>query len=987
MKRIINTILFLFVAIIMMAQNSFVLTDKNGNSQLVQSLIFQHDANNHQFSWKTVSEADGYLADRDVRNLLFIARVKNELLSGTADEVTSALEEISGTDNADAAAVAAALQNNPNVESAVTEDDLNVIVKMNNSDTHIVYPLYEDFSLFAGDDFIDESPQYGINKARRARYMGDLYRGKIAIFNYFQGMSNYKAQNRIVRFIERMFTLHGYDVEFYGNTDNPTYLGNIEYDQMFNHHNLSEALQNSRDYKAIIIFSHGFEWNGKSYFTTCEKVNPGPESEILQYYGQEGQDEYYCTYPVELLKAKGNCIVYLGSCSGVPKDLSFLDENNTAFIGWNGKNCVAQADAALLFYYLLYEDYGLEKAFVSSFMVDPRYSTHKYKSQSVNDQIKLDGEKNKYMDNGMVVTVNGDIFVDESTNKKYNIIEGWFNNMWKQDFYKITLEPLFVPDRTMPYKCVWDQDFKVCLSYDNLPEGLYLYKVERNVSAGVFERVPISNTDRHLLYSISLKANASKPVSSADVYSPTINDTNGQLVEEITVAAGSSEEFAIDGYSGHTFKTATLNKDIAGVSVNGTTLTVTGVSIGETYIGVMDEQNKQMAVAKVTVGTAVSHSCPDEKHPHMIDLGLPSGTLWACCNLGAKKAEDFGGYYSWGETKTKNSYSWSNYIYCDGSYETCHNIGVDIAGSEYDAATSNWGAPWLMPSYEQFRELIDNCTSKSITQNGVEGHKFIGPNGFSIFLPIAGRRCDDMPSYNWIGFYWTSTLNDHADAWGIRINNHGSITFEEYGGCYIGKSIRPVTLGNIPPKHSSCPDNNHPHMINLGLPSGTKWACCNVGAHKPESYGWYFAWGETKMKDIYTFDTYQFNQRDNYINIGSDIAGTQYDAATVNWGAPWKMPTIEQIKELIDNCSSDWITWNGVNGRKMTGPNGCTIFLPAAGFYTGAISWNEIIGNYWSSVISNEDNFCAHGLGFNNESIEVHIFGSIGGQAVRPVFK
>ena len=124
----------------------------------------------------------------------------------------------------------------------------------------------------------------------------------------------------------------------------------------------------------------------------------------------------------------------------------------------------------------------------------------------------------------------------------------------------------------------------------------------------------------------------------------------------------------------------------------------------------------------------------------MIDLGLPSGTKWACCNVGASKPEDYGGYYAWGETSTKTFYDWSTYIHCDGSEETCKDIGKDIAGTQYDAVTANWGSLWVMPNSEQMDELILGCFRRWTTENGVIGYRFIGPNGASIFLPAAGYR-------------------------------------------------------------------------------------------------------------------------------------------------------------------------------------------------------------------------------------------------------
>ena len=152
-------------------------------------------------------------------------------------------------------------------------------------------------------------------------------------------------------------------------------------------------------------------------------------------------------------------------------------------------------------------------------------------------------------------------------------------------------------------------------------------------------------------------------------------------------------------------------------------------------------------------------------------------------------------------------------------------------------------------------------------------------------------------------------------------------------------------------KAGLCPDNHHPHLIDLGL--SVKWACCNVGASAPYEEGGYYAWGETKEKDVYNWDTYQHgyyhddNDYSHLVNIGSDISGTDYDAATANWGAPWRIPTQGEIEKLL-TCTSVWTQVNGVYGRKFTGSNGNSIFLPAAGGHLG----DELVeagsfGYYW----------------------------------------
>lgn len=125
--------------------------------------------------------------------------------------------------------------------------------------------------------------------------------------------------------------------------------------------------------------------------------------------------------------------------------------------------------------------------------------------------------------------------------------------------------------------------------------------------------------------------------------------------------------------------------------------------------------------------------------------------------------------------------------------------------------------------------------------------------------------------------------------------------------------------------------------VDLGL--SVYWASCNVGAEKPEDYGDFYAWGETKPKDSYTIDKYSYynSKKDEYIDIGQDISGTEYDAATVNLGNDWRMPTQSEAKELSENCTWEWTQINGVNGYKVTGKNGNSIFLPSAGWRHNAV--------------------------------------------------
>ena len=149
-----------------------------------------------------------------------------------------------------------------------------------------------------------------------------------------------------------------------------------------------------------------------------------------------------------------------------------------------------------------------------------------------------------------------------------------------------------------------------------------------------------------------------------------------------------------------------------------------------------------------------------ENDHEFVDLGL--SVKWATCNIGASKPEEYGGYYAWGETEEKDYYSWSNYTHCDGTLGSCHYIGKDIAGTEYDVAHVNWGGSWRMPTSDQIRELFDKCSRTWTQKNGVNGFLFTSSNGNTIFLPAAGSLWyDDFNPEGINGDYWSSQSGEY----------------------------------------------------------------------------------------------------------------------------------------------------------------------------------------------------------------------------------
>ena len=197
-----------------------------------------------------------------------------------------------------------------------------------------------------------------------------------------------------------------------------------------------------------------------------------------------------------------------------------------------------------------------------------------------------------------------------------------------------------------------------------------------------------------------------------------------------------------------------------------------------------------------------------EEHEY-VDLGLPSGTKWATCNVGANSPEEYGDYFAWGETAPKDYYGWSTYKWCKGSSNTmtkyCANSSCGYNGfrdnltelrPEDDAATANWGSPWRMPSLDQIKELFNSSytTTEWTTLNDVYGLKITSKsNGNSIFLPVAGGRWGgELSNAGGSGYYWSSSLcPDYGDgAYFMYFNSGGWYWYDNYRN--FGLSVRAV---------------------------------------------------------------------------------------------------------------------------------------------------------------------------------------------------
>lgn len=430
-------------------------------------------------------------------------------------------------------------------------------------------------------------------------------------------------------------------------------------------------------------------------------------------------------------------------------------------------------------------------------------------------------------------------------------------------------------------------------------------------------------------------------------------------------------------------------------------------------------------VSSLTFFLSVNMSSGSLNGHDYVDLGLPSGTLWATCNVGAIQANGIGEFYAWGEVETKDVYSWETNKWCNGTEcnSTNHTLTKYCDRGGYgkidgkislepndDVAHVKWGGSWHIPTRAEFQELIDCCTTEWIkVSNNLHVYKFTGPNGNCIILPASGRMNDNSYSGDHI-YYWSADLhmsdipsNNHGNS--ADALNYGSNTQAEIVGNSrrFGYAIRPVWSEYTPVVHNiTAPSSYAGHdLVDLGLPSGTLWATCNLGASSPEQSGCFYAWAETmgscEGKTTFSQDNYDFFNGSDYTNYTVDGLTTLEpgnDAATCSWGEEWRMPTYSEITELINTkyTTNEWTTVNGVAGYRVTsivqGFEGRSIFLPAAGEYRGS-SLKDVNekGYYWGSTLETfyEDSENANYLTLSSKRISKGSGMRYHGLSIRPV--
>lgn len=343
-----------------------------------------------------------------------------------------------------------------------------------------------------------------------------------------------------------------------------------------------------------------------------------------------------------------------------------------------------------------------------------------------------------------------------------------------------------------------------------------------------------------------------------------------------------------------------------------------------------------------------------------VDLGLPSGNLWAKCNLGASSPEAYGDYYAWGEVEPKQEYTKSNHKWykegapSQGFTKYNNEDGKLTLEDEDDAVIQKIGNGWRTPTLADFRELTNQkyTTIEKTTLNGVAGYQITSKkNKKSIFIPFAGFKNSEKPQTRAISDDESVAVcmtnlrridNMVYNAWTFAFQND---RIGRYGKRRPdGISIRPVKGPGVP-----VPNN----CVDLGLASGLLWAKYNMGTTDPTKPGDNYAWGETSTKKKYYSDNYKHFKTDGGIKVlkynekdGKTVLDLNDDAARANIGAGYRIPTKEDWEELLEDCKWEAVTTTlseiidpsqtKVIARwKVTGPNGNSIVLPMTGGFRG----------------------------------------------------
>ena len=444
--------------------------------------------------------------------------------------------------------------------------------------------------------------------------------------------------------------------------------------------------------------------------------------------------------------------------------------------------------------------------------------------------------------------------------------------------------------------------------------------------------------------------------SSGGGYVTYSSNTTHETTNSYTVDEGSSCTLTFTANSGYRLKS---------VEVNGMDVTASVV-------------DNQYTISNVSQNTTVSvvYELIPEKFPvaEAVDLGL--SVDWASWNMGENSESGNTHLYGWGDV-TGDLTTTAESAYAFG----LSSSATSIAGLwEYDIARKQWGEGWRLPTMAEFQELYDDTKIERSqeTVSGISGIRFTSKSDptKSVFIPNCGLVWPGNGNISLpeSAYYWTANASYTSNSgWLARVAYliPTSLDNTSFYKKPWHMAIRPVKANSSHHTGGNTGEQSGEVgiAVNLGLPSGTKWASHNLGAATATDCGGYYAWGDLEPRtDNFNRDDYQYydastNTYDKFAD-GYICGNASYDAATAAWGISWQMPSSAQVDELLTSCTWTWKTNyqnSGMSGYEVKGPNNNTIFLPAGGMYAVLTNYTELYqqgtrGRYWTGNVHNTTN-------------------------------
>jgi len=685
----------------------------------------------------------------------------------SADVIEKKLQEACGNESVDVNSLVTSVKANKNVEDAfATADKMQIAVRLKGEGTYSVFPIHQVEDLFEEDvntqsdgqtydtNSVDSHSSSSNTLATMLKGSGSA--GKVAIFNYFSGveigttdkLGTRYTQNRMVEFMANELLCNDYDVEYYMH-ENMT----LE--------NIKNVLDNRNQYKAVIIMSHGFSDGSNSYFAIGEEYDENKANDPKWKPLLNPENDNY-SVPMEFKLWNEDWPFSKRYEFVIPVQRMNLRGGAFLYLG----SCDALANEndvnSLKFDNCLGWD-GVNcsaQAHAAVLIHKLMRGKHLYDALDINDEV----------------------------NPYYNVVVDQ-TDTWKKDPIHNGTE-------------------LVCIGMNSFGYGLKEFWAKKNPQylkvGNSYPRFEVMDKDKKILLD-GYYFNKDKEFKlKFNLRNCDINDIPGDHIWIKATPLRSDKDPIIKKIK---------KKKLS----NGVKLDLNANGVWDISAAIDENFTTELLLYKPVV---VVYAKPfkdngiptgDDGEHDFVDLGLPSGTLWATMNVGAEAPEDYGDYFAWGETEEKDSYDWSTYKWCNGSKNTltkyCTKSSYGYNGfvdnkteldPEDDAATANWGSGWRMPSLTQIQELVNNCTNEWTTKNGVNGRLFTSNiNGASLFLPAAGLSFEsDIHYTGTYGNYWLRTLYSPIFPYNLSFFHSNSVYVDSFweDGRSIGQSVRAVRV-------------------------------------------------------------------------------------------------------------------------------------------------------------------------------------------------